>query len=272
MTLRVEALSHTYPPPAPDAETRTVLQIDSWTLNTGDQVLLRGVSGSGKTTLFNILAGLLRPTSGAVYYDDYSLYELPEAARDRFRARQIGYVFQSHYLIGSLTAQENILMPMVFAGNVPKNAQTERANALLEQVGLSMVARHKPKQLSTGQRLRVALARALANNPRLVLADEPTAALDEANSANVIALLQKTCHENNAILIVASHDPAVAAQFTQRFDLRGGRLIEESTNNQPALVGMRDSASTAAIISPDDPVQDIDSGGRAVAHPQTIMS
>jgi putative ABC transport system ATP-binding protein len=203
-----------------------VLAIESWALAEGDQLLLRGVSGSGKTTLFNILAGLLRPTTGAVYYDSRSLYALPEEARDRFRARQIGYVFQTHQLIGALTALDNVIMPMAFARILPPSAWRRRGLELLAQVGLADFAKYPPRKLSTGQRLRVAIARALVNDPRLLLADEPTAALDEVSGASVMDLLQETCQANNAILIVASHDPALMSRFSAVIDLRGGMLVE----------------------------------------------
>jgi putative ABC transport system ATP-binding protein len=177
LSLRVEGLSHTYRSLNAASEARTVLQIGDWALERGQQVLLRGVSGSGKTTLFNILAGLLRPTTGTVYYERQSLYALPEEARDRFRAQQVGYVFQNHHLIGSLSALENVVMPMAFARALPSRQWRNSAGALLTQVGLGDFQHDLPRRLSTGQRLRVAIARALANRPRVLLADEPTAAL-----------------------------------------------------------------------------------------------
>lgn len=222
MSLCVENLQHTYP----GAEARRVLNIDRWRLEDGEQVLLRGVSGSGKTTLFNVLAGLLHPTTGAVTYDDQPLYALAEAARDRFRARHIGYVFQTHNLIGALTALENVVMPLVFARDIAPAAQRQRAVELLEAVELGGYLNTLPKRMSAGQRLRVAAARALANNPRVLLADEPTAALDTRAGAVIMDLLQTTCAASGALLIVASHDPALMTRFRRRFDLRGGELHE----------------------------------------------
>ncbi len=222
MTLRVENLSHTYP--VPNSAPRQVLNIPAWQLDDGTQALLRGVSGSGKTTLFNILSGLLRPTTGKVWIGQQSLYALQESARDRFRAREIGYVFQMHNLIDSLTARQNVVMPLAYARQLPATQWNKRADELLAQVGLADYVNYRPAQLSTGQRLRVAIARALANNPRLLLADEPTAALDEANGDQVITLLQSVCREQNAVLIVASHDPALVERFPQVIDLQGGEL------------------------------------------------
>lgn len=224
MSLQVEGLTHSYKSP----ESRTILAIGDWALSEGDQILLRGVSGSGKTTLFNILAGLLRPTTGAVYYGKQSLYALPEEKRDRFRAQSIGYVFQTHHLIGSLSALENVVMPLVFAGILSRSERRQHAIELLQMVGIENFANYLPRKLSTGQRLRVAIARALANNPRVLLADEPTAALDEQSGGVVMDLLQHTCRHNNAILIVASHDPALVSRFSQIVDLRAGRLYFET--------------------------------------------
>jgi putative ABC transport system ATP-binding protein len=186
------------------------------------------VSGSGKTTLFNIAAGLLRPSSGQVVYTQAAgpaidLYALGEAARDRFRARHIGYIFQTHHLLPALTARENVAMPMVFAG-IDRREHARRARALLEAVGLGEYEQVLPRRLSTGQRLRVAAARALANDPAVLLADEPTAALDADAAARLLALLRETCARNQAILLVASHDPALVDAFDRVIDLRRGRL------------------------------------------------
>ncbi|GAB4527622.1 MAG: ABC transporter ATP-binding protein [Anaerolineae bacterium] len=222
MTIRFEQLTHIYKSPA--AEPRKVLDIPEWRIAAGEQLLLRGVSGSGKTTLFNITAGLLRPTTGTVRFDDQSLYALPEAARDRFRARNIGYIFQTHYLLNTLTALENVVMPMAFGQAVPRGQWRARARDLLGQVGLGDHVDYRPAQMSTGQRMRVAVARALVNQPRLVLADEPTASLDEQSAQVVMALIQQTCRETNATLLVASHDPALQARFAQVVHLHAGEL------------------------------------------------
>jgi ABC-type lipoprotein export system ATPase subunit len=232
VSLRVEGLTHSYKSP----ESRTILEIGDWTLSEADQILLRGVSGSGKTTLFNILAGLLRPTTGAVYYGKQSVYALSEEKRDRFRAQNIGYVFQNHHLIGSLSALENVVMPLAFAGVLSRSERQKRAADLLQQVGLGNYRNHPPRKLSTGQRLRVAIARALANNPRVLLADEPTAALDEQSGSIVMNLLQQTCRENSAILIVASHDPALFSRFAEVVDLRAGKLeADNHVRSDPQL-------------------------------------
>jgi ABC-type lipoprotein export system ATPase subunit len=222
MKVTITGLQHTYH--GTGVETRTVLDIDHWALEAGAHVLLRGVSGSGKTTLFNIIAGMLRPTHGVITLGEQPLYLLGEAARDRFRAAHIGYVFQTHQLMPGFSALENVTMPMMFAGTIAPGARAGRAHHLLEQVGLGAFIRHRPHQLSTGQRLRVAIARALANAPRLLLADEPTAALDPHGAAQAIELLQESCRQNQATLIIASHDPELNARFPTQFALSGGRI------------------------------------------------
>lgn len=232
MDLRLEGISHTYV--SPSGEPRRVLDIPAWSLAPGDQVMLRGVSGSGKTTLFNICAGLMRPSSGNVYYGEQSLYALPEQVRDRFRAQHIGYIFQSHYLVSALTAQDNVMMPMMFAGKVPASKRRARAKDLLDTVGLADHAAYYPNQMSTGQRLRVGIARALANMPDVLLADEPTAALDTDAAETVMDYVQTACREANAVLVVASHDPALSARFPQVVHLKNGQLVVNEAEAETA--------------------------------------
>lgn len=227
--MRLFNLRHTYPLKG-DTD-RAIIDISEWSFSAGQQVLVRGVSGSGKTTLFNIIAGLLRPSQGEVWINGQSIFALSEADRDNFRTRTLGYIFQSHYLLPSLNAIENVMMPMAFAG-VDARTRRRRAESLLEAVGLMPVIRHRPSQLSTGQRLRVAIARALANRPRLLLADEPTAALDRESAAGVMDVIQNECRSHEALLLVASHDPTLTARFDAILDLQNGRL----------------SASTAALM------------------------
>lgn len=228
MRLRYEQLRHTFKSPTGDA--RTVVNIPDWVLNAGQQVLLRGVSGSGKTTLFNISAGLLQPTQGKVFYDETSLFALQPGKRDRFRAQTVGYIFQTHQLLAPLSAIENVVMPMAFARQVPRRQWRDKAADLLSLVGLQDHLDYRPAKLSTGQRLRVAVARALVNNPSVVLADEPTAALDPESGVVVMDLIQKICHENNAILVVASHDPALTQRFETVVNLIEGQITNVSQN------------------------------------------
>jgi ABC-type lipoprotein export system ATPase subunit len=223
LSLKVQNLSHTYA--ANGLEPRTVLQpLPCWELPSGTQVLLRGISGSGKTTLLNILAGLMRPTTGDVNIAGRWLYQMDEAQRDVYRRQHIGYVFQMHHLVPALNTVDNVMMPMAFAGMPPK-LRRARALDLLAQVGLSEFIDHQPNQLSVGQRLRVTIARALVHSPTVILADEPTAALDSEAATGVMDLLQASCRDHNAILLVASHDPALNDRFDQTYNLVAGRLF-----------------------------------------------
>ncbi|MEZ4665006.1 MAG: ABC transporter ATP-binding protein [Caldilineaceae bacterium] len=222
MQIHLEQIEHIYR--SQQLDERTVLAIDEWIVPTGQQLLLRGISGSGKTTLMNIIAGLLPPTSGQVWLDDQAIYQLREAQRDRFRAQHIGYVFQIHLLVPTLSALENVELPLIFAQQLASAERRARATAILNQIGLGDHLRHRPVQMSAGQRLRVAVARALVNRPRILLADEPTAALDPANAAAVMDLLQQLCRQQNATLFVASHDPTLAQRFDSVVDLEMGRL------------------------------------------------
>ncbi len=223
MKINIEALRHIYR--GRGIEPRTVLTIPQWSVATGAHVLLRGISGSGKTTLLNIVAGLLPPTQGRVWLDEQLIYTLPEVQRDRLRAQRIGYVFQSHLLVSTLSAVENVEMPLVFGGVKARPARRRQALALLAQVGLADFARHRPVQLSTGQRLRVSIARALVSRPALLLADEPTAALDSQAGEIVMDLMQQLCQAQGATLIVASHDPALNQRFDQLLTLQDGVIV-----------------------------------------------
>lgn len=194
----------------PDGDTLPILNIPKWEVTTGEQVVLVGASGCGKTTLLHIIAGILRPTSGHVFIDGWDTPLLSEAERDSFRAVRIGYVFQTFNLLPGFSAIENVLLGMTFASN---RTDKKRARQLLERVGLGHRFHHKPGQMSVGEQQRVSVARALANKPRLVLADEPTANIDVGNQQHVIDMLRQTCAEENVALILVTHAPEVANQF-----------------------------------------------------------
>jgi ABC-type lipoprotein export system ATPase subunit len=235
MKICVEDLRQTYT--ARGVEPRTVLKIPDWTVARGTQVLLRGISGSGKTTLLNILVGLLPPTAGKIWLNDQLIYDLPEARRDQLRAQRVGYVFQIHLLVPTLTALENVEMPLVFGGQHTKAQRRQQAAALLDAVGLSDFHKHRPVQLSVGQRLRVSVARALVNRPALLLADEPTAALDRAAGETVMDLLQRLCRDAETTLIVASHDPTLETRFDQVVTLQNGAIVvDNSVGHKPVAV------------------------------------
>jgi len=224
MNISIQQVIHAYQSPN-GVDVQRVLDIEQWDIHQGSQYWVKGVSGSGKTTFFNIATGMMKPTQGRILYGDVNLYQLREDQRDTFRSRHIGYVFQSHYLLDTLTALENVLMPMKFARRFTHPVRNQRANELLENMGLGKYKHHRPHQLSTGQRMRVAIARAMANMPKVIFADEPTASLDLQTSEQVMGLLVKYCIEHNATLIVASHDPMMKNHFKEVAEIVHGKLV-----------------------------------------------
>ncbi|RLE54205.1 MAG: ABC transporter ATP-binding protein [Candidatus Methanomethylicota archaeon] len=171
----------------------------------GEYLSIMGPSGSGKTTLFNMIGGLDKPTKGEVYVEGRNLAEMTYEELAAFRCFKIGYIFQTFNLIPSLTALDNVMLPMLFAG-VPRSERVERAKKLLEEVGLGDRLNHKPDQLSGGQQQRVAIARALANNPSIILADEPTANLDLESGLRIVSLLKRISVDRGVTVICATHD------------------------------------------------------------------
>lgn len=202
--------------PQPEGGRIDILDIDALVIPAGEQLALEGSSGSGKSTLLNVIAGILRPDAGNVLIDGIDITRLAEPQRDRLRADKLGLVFQSFNLLPGFTALENVLVAMAFGSDRPDRS---RAEGLLAAVGLSHRLHYRPAQLSTGQQQRVAVARALANRPRVVLADEPTASVDAAHQAQVIDLLRGTCTEQGVALVVVTHAPEVAAAFPRRLRL-----------------------------------------------------
>jgi putative ABC transport system ATP-binding protein len=193
-----------------DGNALDVIHIGRFDLAEGEQAALIGESGSGKSTLLNLIAGIVLPDDGEVSVNGTDITRLDEAERDRFRADNIGYVFQSFNLLQGFTALENVLLGQMFAES---EQDADRAVALLETVGLGKRLQHKPRALSVGEQQRVAIARALVNEPPLVLADEPTGNLDAKNGAVVLELLKRICAENNHTLLLVTHDPKVRDQF-----------------------------------------------------------
>jgi ABC-type lipoprotein export system ATPase subunit len=194
----------------PDGARLPILDIRQFDVAVGEQVVLMGRSGSGKTTLLHTIAGISRPDAGVVKIDGTDITKLPEAGRDRFRADKIGYVFQTFNLLAGFSALENVLLGMSFANGKIDEA---RARNLLERVGLANRTTHKPAMLSVGEQQRVAVARALANKPKLLLADEPTANVDTSHQQQIIDLVRSTCREENVSLLLVTHTPEVAKQF-----------------------------------------------------------
>jgi ABC-type lipoprotein export system ATPase subunit len=194
----------------PNGHVLPVLDIPRFQVARGEQMVLVGRSGLGKTTLLHIIAGISRADEGLVKIDGREISKLSEAGRDRFRAAKIGYVFQTFNLMPGFSALENVQLGMTFASG---RKHPQRAVMLLERVGLLARASHKPAAMSVGEQQRVAVARALANQPAVLLADEPTANVDPANQQKIIDLIRENCRADNVTLIMVTHATEVAAQF-----------------------------------------------------------
>ena len=217
--LRMEAVTRNY-----NHRARSVTALDDVTLEVhkGEFISVVGRSGSGKSTFLLTMGGMLSPSSGRVFLDEQSLYDLKPDERAGLRKKTIGFLFQTFNLVPYLSALENVQIPLLLAGK-DANAQEERAAALLERVGLADRVHHKPPELSVGQQQRVALARVLANDPAIILADEPTGNLDPDTSEQVIAFLAEMNQEGRTIIMV-THDPRAADRATRSLRLEEGRV------------------------------------------------
>ena len=205
--------------PLGDGKPLEVLDVEALSLPAASCTVLRGRSGSGKTTLLNLIAGVSVPTAGTIHVGDTDVFALPEARRDRFRAEHVGYVFQTFNLLSAFTALENVMLSMMFADTVPKRERRGRATDLLARLGLAARLSHKPQHLSRGEQQRVAIARALANDPPLVLADEPCASLDATTAREVLAAFLTACRDAGKTLLVVSHDDVVVGEADRVLDV-----------------------------------------------------
>lgn len=197
---------------------KPILNIPSFEVQDGESVALIGKSGSGKSTLLNAIAGIVAVSQGSLKVNGVELSSLSETERDAFRAENVGYVFQTFNLLQGLSALENVMLAMSFSKKI--SDAKSRAKQLLERVGLGDKQTHKPRELSVGEQQRVAIARAIANEPKLLLADEPTANLDEQNTDSVLSLLKEVASEHNRILILVTHERDVAASLPRSVDLK----------------------------------------------------
>ena len=196
----------------------------------GDFLSIMGPSGSGKSTLMNILGLLGRPTSGTYLVDGRDVSAMADAELSRFRNAHVGFVFQSFNLLGHLTAEENVVLPLEYR-RVGVRECRRRARDILGKVGMGDRLDHKPDQLSGGQKQRVAIARALVGEPSVVLADEPTGALDSGTAADVMRLLTRLNREDGVAIVIITHDPAVSLQCRRRALIRDGELLEAETGS-----------------------------------------
>lgn len=220
--LRVENLTKTYQSGGRDL---TVLHSVSFTLEPGDTFAIVGPSGSGKTTLLGLCAGLDRASSGSVYLNDIRLDTLNEDQRAAIRNQYVGFIFQNFQLLPTLTALENVMVPLELRGE--KGAQ-KTAQSLLERVGLGQRGHHYPTQLSGGEQQRVSLARAFANRPKLLFADEPTGNLDADTSATVVDLLFELNREAGTTLVLVTHDLELASRTQRVIRIKGGSVVSDS--------------------------------------------
>ncbi len=195
--------------------------------------VVMGPSGSGKSTLLYLLGGLDRPTSGQIAVNGLRLDEMDENKLALFRRQTVGFMFQSFNLIQSMTAEENVGFPMQFAG-IPSKERTRRSKVLLEQVGLADRGGHKPSELSGGQQQRVAAARALVNNPNLILADEPTGNLDTTSGIGIMQLLADL-HQSGRAVLVVTHDPRMVRFATHKVFLLDGKVVSETEYRAASL-------------------------------------
>jgi lipoprotein-releasing system ATP-binding protein len=217
--LEISNVAKQYPTPRGPL---TVLSEVSLTLNRGEAAAIMGPSGAGKSTLLYIAGGLEPPTAGTVTLGGVDPYKIPEKELAAFRNRTIGFVFQDHCLLPQCSVLENVLVPTLVAND--RAPYPGRARELLRQVGLEDRLDHRPSELSGGEKQRVALARSLILEPRLLLCDEPTGNLDEASAEMVVSLLLELDRRRETILIVVTHNPALAARFPKRYELRHANL------------------------------------------------
>lgn len=218
-----------------DTEVRA-LDGASFTINKGEMVAIMGPSGSGKSTLMSIIGCLDAPTSGSYILDGVSVENMDETKLAEIRGRKIGFVFQQFNLLARTSALENVMLPLTYAG-ISGKERNERALKALERVGLSQRTHHAPNELSGGQQQRVAIARALVNEPAILLADEPTGALDSKTSIEIMDLFQNLHKEHGQTVIIVTHDAYVASHTDRIIKLSDGQIISDEANRNPIKAG-----------------------------------
>ena len=223
--IELEAVTKSYP--SADGDSAVVILRDaSFAAMRGESMAILGPSGSGKSTILNLIGGLDRPDRGVVRFDGQDIAQLPETELARFRNQSVGFVFQQHHLLPHATVLENVLIPALATGKSVSDETLARARQLVERVGLSGRMNQLPGRLSGGERQRAALIRALINQPAVILADEPTGALDQAHAGEVARLLLELNSETGATLVIVTHSAELAALCGRRLELREGRLVD----------------------------------------------
>ena len=205
----------------------------SFDIHRGEFCAITGPSGSGKSTLLNMLAGLEHPTKGEIVIAGKHIEKLNENQLVTFRREKVGFIFQSYNLIGSMSALENVALPLSFRG-IPKEIRFKKAKKYLQMVGLERIAKHMPNQMSGGQQQRVGIARALAMDPEIIFADEPTGNLDSKTTLEVLKLMQQIVREQNQTLIMVTHDNNLASYADRIFNIVDGKIVHIEENNEEA--------------------------------------
>jgi len=221
-----------------EPEARAIVDGVSFTVERGTLFAINGPSGSGKTTVLNLLTGIDRPTSGTVLFDGSPLMARTEDALARWRGRHVGIVFQFFHLIPTLTASENVLLGLELGKGFPRKARDARASSCLAAVGMQSRSRSLPGELSGGEQQRVAVARALANDPPLIVADEPTGNLDSKNAAAIFALLESVVNMGKTVIFV-THDNELASRARASIDLLDGQVVAQRGRPDAVVTGAR---------------------------------
>ena len=215
----ISDLAFSYGDRRPDLSSSFGMHIDAFKVPRGSSTALVGPSGSGKTTLLGLIAGTLRPESGNIRVDDQAITEFPDSALGKFRVRSVGQVFQAFELLSYLSVIENVMLPWYILGEGRKSSALTRGKELLSSVGLEAKLHARPGELSQGEQQRVAVCRAMFNNPALLLADEPTGNLDQENKQNVVDLLRDQARRNNSTLLMVTHDESLLDRFDTVLDM-----------------------------------------------------
>jgi lipoprotein-releasing system ATP-binding protein len=224
-----------------EVKTRVLFGIDL-TIREGEFVALTGISGSGKSTLLYLLGALDRPTLGEVFIDGTEIGALDDDGRARLRGRKLGFVFQFHFLLPEFTVLENVMIPMLRRGDRTRADAAAHAKDILRTIGLGELEARRPHQLSGGQQQRVAIARAVANDPRIILADEPTGNLDSTNGTIVMEVFEKLVRDQGLTIIMVTHERSFAAMASRQIALRDGRVVEDVDQRSGAAAAERFSA------------------------------
>ncbi len=215
----------------------------SLTIKNGEMVAIMGSSGSGKSTMLNIMGCLDKPTGGTYYLDDEDVSQLDKDQLAAIRSKRIGFIFQGFNLLGNVSVLANTQLPMIYAG-VGKTEMINKAREALDWVGLSEYINHNPGQMSGGQQQRVAISRALVNNPSLILADEPTGALDSKTSIEIIAVIQKLNIEKGITVVIVTHDKDIALYCRRLINIKDGKLIGDTP-----VLDQRNAAKDLAALA-----------------------